>query len=244
MAPAIRIGGTPSGAARPVTIAPAKPIVRDEGPVKPRDVDYKDIPKKMKFDYEHALKDQIGRSIPAVQALLQQLEAHQPDVHRLMQEASNLISRQFGIMNIAIGLRGADGLYRYDTLVGFREDAITERRRIAYKKEEFYDAGPYKGYWISKYTKVYLSEDHPYADFETPAYNRPILLKNSRRKSLAESLEGDYIDVCMMDENNEPLGWIEVSGTRTGQFPDAMAIRWIEIIGTIIGVAVRMQKGR
>jgi hypothetical protein len=211
---------------------------------RPRDVDYKDIPKRMKFDYEHTVKDQGGRTLATVQALIQQIESPQPDVHKIMLDACNLISRQFGIMNTAIGLKGPDGLFRYDIMVGFREDAVADRRKTVYKKEDFYDAGPYKGYWISRYTKLYLSEDHPYTDNEAASYNRPILLKETKRRSPNDSLEGDYVDVCIFDANNELIGWIEISGTRTGQLPDVASIRWMELIGSIIGIAARKQTAR
>jgi hypothetical protein len=239
-----RIGGTQPVPPKPVVFGNAKEPVHDQDTARPRDVDYKDIPKRMKFDYEHYVKDQSGRTLAAVQALMQQLENPQPDVRKMMLDACNLISRQFGIMNTACGLRGPDGLFRYDILVGFRENVVAERRKTVYKKEDFYDAGPYKGYWISRYTKLYLSEDHPYADNETASYNRPILLKDPKRRSPNDSVEGDYVDVCIFDANNELIGWIETSGTRTGQLPDAAAIRWMELIGSIIGIAARKQTGR
>ncbi|MGQ9586871.1 MAG: hypothetical protein ACUVT7_00610 [Thermoplasmata archaeon] len=231
----------------PPAAPPSPPVTRtlvaERKVARPEDFDYRDIPKKMKFDYEHALKDQTGRAIEGVHALMQHLEKSQVDVRKLMQEAGNLIYRQFGIMNVGLGLRGPDGLYRYDVLVGFRDDAVERRKSTAYRKEEFYDAGPYKGYWLSKYTKLYLSEDHPWANSETNAYNRPILL-GSKRRAVNEAIEGDYIDIHIFDGNDDLLGWIEISGTRTGFLPDVTTIRWIEIIGSIIGAAVRLQRAR
>ncbi|MBU1913911.1 MAG: hypothetical protein ABIE25_08715 [Thermoplasmatota archaeon] len=239
LAPPYRFGGTRIAPQRPVASSSTKAPTPEPSTAKPGPVDYKDIPKKMKFDYERAVREQSGRTLAAVQALMQQIESPQPDVRKLMLDASNLISRQLGIMNVAVGLKGPDGLFRYDIMVGLREDAVAERKKIAYKKEEFYDAGPYKGYEISRYTRLYLSEDHPYADLEAGAYNRPILLKDSKRRSPNEALEGDYVDVHIFDANNELIGWIETSGTRTGQLPDATAIRWMELMGCIIGIALR-----
>jgi len=239
LVPSSRVGGTQTGSHRPTAFGSTRAPTPEPSTAKPGAVDYKDIPKKLKLDYERGVREQSGRTLAAVQALMQQIESPQPDVRKLMLDASNLISRQFGISNVAVGRKGPDGLFRYDILVGFREDAVAERKRIAYRKEEFYDAGPYKGYWISRYTKLYLSEDHPYADFESAAYNRPILLKDSKRRSPNESLEGDYIDVYIFDANNELTGWIETSGTRIGQMPDATSIRWMELVGCIIGIALR-----
>jgi len=244
LVPSIRMGGTQTASQRPAAFGSTRVPIPEPSTAKPVAVDYKDIPRKMKLDYDRAVREQSGRTLAAVQALMQQIESPQPDVRKLMLDASNLISRQFGISNVAAGLKGPDGLFRYDILVGFREDAVSERKKIAYKKEDFYDAGPYKGYWISRYTKLYLSEDHPYTDFEATAYNRPILLKDSKRRSLNESIEGDYIDVYIFDANNELIGWIETSGTRTGQMPDATSIRWMELMGCIIGIALRSKAWR
>jgi len=243
LAASSRVRGTHAVPQRPVTFGTAREPAIDLDAGRPIDVDYKDIPKKLKFDYERAVRDLNGRTLAAVQALMQQIESPQPDARNLMLDASNLISRQFGISNVSVGLKGSDGLFRYDIMVGLREDAIAERKKIAYKKEEFYDAGPYKGYWISRYTKLYLAEDHPYADSDQGAYNRPILLKDSKRRLPNEALEGDYINVHIFDANNELVGWIETSGTRTGQLPDATSIRWMELMGCIIGIALR-KKGR
>jgi len=239
LSPSGRTGVTQTASPRPGTYVGTRAHAPERSTAKPRDIDYKDIPRKMKLDYEHTVTDQGGRMLAAVQALMQQIESPQPDVRKLMLDASNLISRQLGIMNVAVGLKGPDSLFRYDIMVGLREDAVAGRKKIAYKKEEFYDAGPYKGYEISRYTRLYLSEDHPYDDLDAGAYNRPILLKDSKRRSPNESLEGDYVDVHVFDANNELVGWIEVSGTRTGQLPDATAIRWMELMGCIIGIALR-----
>jgi len=239
LSPSVRVGGTQTASQKPSAFVSTRAQAPERSTAKPRDIDYRDIPRKIKLDYEHIVTDQSGRTLAAVQALMQQIESPQPDVRKLMLDASNLISRQFGISNVSVGLRGSDGLFRYDIMVGLREDAVAERKKIAYKKEEFYDAGPYKGYWISRYTKLYMSEDHPYADSDTGAYNRPILLKDSKRRSPNEALEADYIDVYIFDANNELIGWIETSGTRTGQLPDATAIRWMELMGCIIGIALR-----
>lgn len=233
------MGGARIESQRPDSFGSTRVLTPEPDTAKPVAVDYKDIPRRLKSEYERAIRVPSERTLPAVQALMRQIESPQPDVRKLMLDASNLISRQFGISNVSVGLKGSDGLFRYDIMVGLREDAVAGRKKIAYKREEFYDAGPYKGYWISRYTKLYLSEDHPYADSDEGAYSRPILLKDSKRRSPNEALEGDYLNVHIFDANNELIGWIETSGKRTGQLPDATAIRWMELMGCIIGIALR-----
>lgn len=161
------------------------------------------------------------------------------DLDKLLNEAADFIWRQFGIDNVAIGLRDPkDGLYRYKAMVGFRPDAIEAHKKIVYKKEEFFENGKYHGVTISKYTRMYLAEDNlPDDVLERGAYNRPGLLK-MRRTDSTDSLEGDYIDMGIYSKGDELVGWIEISGTRTLKLPDVTTIRWVEVIASIIGVAV------
>jgi hypothetical protein len=55
-------------------------------------------------------------------------------------------------------------------------------------------------------------------------------------------LEADYIDTWIQGVNGRLLGWIEISGTRTGKLPDILTIKLIEVIASIIGVAL-VQRG-
>jgi len=65
-----------------------------------------------------------------------------------------------------------------------------------------------------------------------------------KRKSITESLEGDYLDVLVFGKKGEIAGWLEISGTRTGELPDIQTIRWMELISKIIGTAIILQNER
>jgi len=206
------------------------------------DANYRDIPKKMQLEYDHGAKDLGVRAIEGVFSLLQHFQKRQISLRELMLEAATMMNKQFGIAYVAIGVKSPnDGRFRYEVAVGFREEAVSFRKKVSYDKSDFYDAGPYKGYWISKYTKIFLAEDHPYANGEQVAYNRPILL-DLKRRSLSDSMEGDYIDTMIFGPDNELIGWIEYSGTRTGKMPDMMTLKSIEAIAGIIAAAMAIQR--
>jgi len=133
-----------------------------------------------------------------------------------------------------------DGLYRYEVMVGARADAEKAFRRIAYTADDFRENSKYKGTSLSKYSKLFLAEDSPYADGEKDSYSRPILL-GMKRGSMTESLEGDYLDVHIYGMEDDLVGWIELSGTKTGNIPDVTTIRWVELISKIIGTAITSQ---
>ncbi len=220
------------------------PTVRQEARSGVSYVDHRDIPLRLKFEYSHTLKDQTQKSLESIQRLLEHFTRPVMDVKELMQQIADNISKQFGIDDVAIGLKSPeDGKYRYVAHCGLREEAIQSRSKIAYTVDDFYKDGAYNGTFISKYSKIYLAEDNEYKDIERMAYNRPLLL-GLKRRSLNDSLEADYIDSLIFGLNEELLGWIEISGTRTGKLPDAATIRWVETAAALIGVALRCEKMR
>jgi len=212
---------------------PAVPGGKSEEPC-----DYRDIPRKLKFEYSLGVKDQTTKNLDAVQVLMSNCSKGSVDLHLILQEAANLICKHFGIDGVSIGLRSpSDGLYRCEAFAGLRPDAVASQRRIVYKKEQFFNSG-FKGNQISKQSRIYLSEENPSSsEREKEAFSRPILLE-SKRKSVTESLEGDYIDTHILSPDGELVGWIEISGTRTGKIPDVTTIRWVELIASILSAAI------
>ncbi len=202
-------------------------------------VDHRTIPDKIKFEYSHGVRDHSQKTLEGVQALLSHFQDPQMDIDKMLNEAVNFIWRQFGIDNVAIGLRDPkDGLYRYKAMVGFRPDAVEAHKKIAYKREQFFEDVEYHGVTISRYTRIYLAEDNLPADgVERDAFNRPVLL-TMKRTDPTDSLEGDYIDVGIYGPGNELVGWIEISGTRTMKLPDVATIRWVEVIASTIAAAL------
>jgi hypothetical protein len=239
-------GSLDSAASRKTSLRTASPEKGKPSAVLDREmegpVDYREIPRKLKLEYSLGTRDQTSKSLDAVQSLLSNCAKTPIEMHALLQEAANLICKNFGIDGVSIGLRSpSDGLYRYETFAGLREDAIASERRIVYKKEQFFGSG-YKGNEISKQSRIYLTEENPNSlRNEKDSFNRPILLESTRR-SITQSLEGDYIDTHILSPDGELLGWIEISGTRTGRIPDVTTIKWIELIASILSAAITINK--
>lgn len=207
-------------------------------------VDHRYIPGKMKLDYLHSIRDTNMKRLDGLQSLLVHFASAQLNIDALLQEAASLITRQAMIDSVSIGLRDPkDGLYRYRAMSGFRDDAIEAHKRIAYRKEQFFDDSEFIGADISRQSRLYLAEDNLLTESEQKAFNRPVLL-TMKRRTATESLEGDYIDVRILGAFDDLLGWIEISGTRTMQLPDTAAIRWVEVIASIIGAAVMYKTAR
>ncbi|HEX9909018.1 MAG TPA: hypothetical protein VGB78_11245 [Thermoplasmata archaeon] len=203
-------------------------------------VDPRDVVRKMEMDYSRGVKDQTEKALEAMVELCARLEDPHADFRAVLRDAADLISRRFSIASVAIAVRDpVDKMYRYETVVGVNDEVVKEFKRLSYTKEQMLDDSKYKSYPISKMTRLYLSEDHPYADGEEFSYRMPGLL-DMKRRSVTESLEADYVDVFIHGKGDDIFGWIELSGTRMRKLPDAATIRWTELIACYLGMFLRL----
>ena len=206
--------------------------------VRPNSIRPDEVERKLKMDYLYGQKDIYRKSLDGVQSLMEQLRERDMDIKAMMQEVADIIAKQFWIREVTVGSRDPrDGRFKYDVASGLREDAKSALESIVYDEDEFVNGGKYHGRSISKYTKLYLAEDLPYTNGEKGTFSRPILLE-SKRKSLDECLEADYLNIHILGEGDRLLGWIETSGTRDGRFPDSVTMRWIELLSMILGAAM------
>lgn len=234
--------GGSQGKSQPRSPGPQSDTGRSsESPERQGGVSPEEIVNKMRLDYSFSHGDPTQKAIDGMLALISESLKGKCDLGKLTVDAANMIQRQFGVREVAIGLRSPqDGLYRYKVMVGIRGDAERAMRLCVYQRSEFGDSPKYRGSVISKFTKVYLAENMPFTDEERATYSRPILL-DSPRKNWMESLEADYLNTTIHGRDGDFIGWIEISGLRTGILPDANTIRWVELIGQIIGAALAAQ---
>jgi len=200
--------------------------------------DIESVKRRLKFDYLKIKNDHASKSLDIYTQLLSHFCKQQLPVMEMIQEATALIQRQFRLRWCMIGLREADGYYRYLVMTGMRDDAWARQKTKQYQLSDF-NVGSvnYKAGEISKLTRVYLEEENPLGKNDEGVVNRPALLR-LKRKSDDEVLEADFIDTLILGPGDELLGWIEYSGTVTGKFPDALAIRYIEIASQVLAAAL------
>ena len=205
-------------------------------------VNPQEVARKLKADYSHGIMDRTTKPLEDVCELCWRLEQSETRIQEFLTEIADLISKDFGIASVTIALRDpVDKLYRYKVVNGIDDEAVDEFKRIAYTKAQVNDSSTYPGHEISSHTKIYLTEDHPYAAGEESTYRRPGLI-GMKRRALDDSLEADYLDFFFYGSDGEILGWIETSGTRLRKLPDAATIRWLELIAILVGHAVRGKK--
>jgi hypothetical protein len=202
------------------------------------------IKKRMWLAYQYACNNPANERTDAVHALVIKLADPAIDMHNFLQEAADTINTKLGIKETTIGLRSpTDGLYRYDVMSGLSDSEWEAHKHLSYKHEDFDSQGVYKSMQISRYTRLLLAEDNPYADGEETTYERDLMLQ-SKRKSLDDTIEGDYLDICIFGKGDDLLGWIEISGMKSGRFPDAETIKCLELLASVIGVALARRSER
>lgn len=201
-------------------------------------VDHNDVAQRMRLDYSNCLRDPNARVMDSVIALMQNFYRPKLSIRSMLDEAANLIQRQFAIREVAVGVRSSsDGMYRYEVLLGYREDAEKAHRMLQYSEKDFWDESKWKSTTISRQTRLFLTEDKPYLNGEKTTYNRQVMLE-VKRAAPNECLEGDYLDTVIPGQGGEAVGWIEYTGTRGGKLPSAQAIKWIEFIACVLGAAI------
>jgi hypothetical protein len=206
-------------------------------------IDPKDVALKMRLDYLHGVKDPSAKALDAIVGLCSKIEELRLSNEDLTKETADLIVKHFSIRSVAIASKDHhDGLLRYKVVLGVDQETVEGFKKLTYTEKQALDPGNYPGHEISSHTRLYLGEDHPYADGEEFTYRVPSLIGVETRKSLTDSIEADYVDFFMFGPDRDLLGWIEVSGTRMRKLPDATTLRWIELIAYILGFALRPTK--
>lgn len=207
-------------------------------------MDIETVKRKLKFDYLKIRNDPSSKNLETLSTLLSDFQRPQIAIHDIIQEAANLIQKQFRFRWTMIGLKSqSDDLYRYEVQVGMRAESWARQKAKVYKISDFDMKGTYKAGEISKLTRFYPEEENPLFKEDEGTTNRPILLR-TKRKTEDEALEADFIDTLIIGPGDELMGWIEYGGTVAGKLPDIMTIRYIEVIAGILGAAMTAQARR
>jgi len=196
------------------------------------------IKKRLWLAYQYACSNPANERMDIVHGLIVKLADPSIDMHGFLQEVAETMHNKLGIKEVTIGLRSpSDGMYRYEVMAGLTDTEWGAHKTLSYKLEDFYSQDVYKSMQISRYTRLLLAEDNPYASGEESTYERDVMLQ-SKRKSLDDTIEGDYFDILILGRGDDLLGWIEFSGMANGRFPDTETIKCLELLASVMGVAL------
>jgi len=189
--------------------------------------------------YSPVARDETERIMEGIETLLSNSRTRAVSTRAFLEDAMKLIYRLFDFRELALGLKDRkDGLYRYEVILGYRKDSEAAYRQLVYKAEEMADSKKYPvGVYISRFGEYSMVEGQPYKVGEEETYNRPLMLKKER-SSPDDFIEGDYIQIYFYGVKDDYLGWIELSGPKSGKIPPRSTIKWIEFIASIIGTVV------
>lgn len=185
---------------------------------------------------DELIMTEMIRFLDRSKAPTQQLDA-------FLQDLARIVHRLFDFKEVCIGIQDpSDGMFRLRICLGFRGAAQEVRKRTAYSPQELMDEKLYPSTQIGRRTRFYLSENQPFKDSEREAFNRPSLL-GKERESIDLMVEGDYIDIFMLDHRMQIIGWLELSNPVNGRWPDKKTIRWLELFVSIAAAVISQRMG-
>jgi len=159
------------------------------------------------------------------------------DVDRILREAGELVFSLFGFKEVLIGLREANGLFRYRVILGHSKKAEEAIKEAEYRIEEMARSEDYPCVTVSNLSEFCFKEDLPEDQKEVKQFNRPSDL-SKERTNLEDMIEGDYLDAFIYGPEDRMLGWIEVSYPSNGKFPSRETVRGLELLASMLGVAL------
>lgn len=198
-----------------------------------------ELSRELRETYSSMPRDDAERIMDGIQTLATNSCSRTVTSRVLLEDAAKLIYRLFDFREIAIGLKNRkDGLFRYEVILGYRKDSEVAYKQLVYSVEEMADPKKYPvGVYISRFGEYSMVETQPYKNGEQETYNRPLMLQK-KRAAPDDFIEGDYIQIYFYGARDEYLGWIEMSGPKSGKIPPRSTIKWIELIAQIVGTVI------
>ncbi len=203
----------------------------------PKTVTSGEVARKIKQDYTHGRREPGMRGLDSIHGMLKQLMEGEQDINQLVQSIVKSIYTEFNLKEISIALKSPDGLFRYVAMYGLGDEIWAAHRRLSYAEEQLLDPAKYKWTDVSHHTKLFLADENAYTAEEASTRAEHLSMR-SKRKVVEDSIEGDYLDVFLYGPKDERLGWIEIGGTWDGKFPDAQTIRSLEIVSSVLSLAI------
>jgi len=155
----------------------------------------------------------------------------------IAKEALKIVHRLFDFQFVSIALKGKDGIFRYVGQIGLTSGGEKTLFGIEYTEEQLFDESIYPSTTVSDITRFYMAENEPFKEEEIDTFGRPLKVRQ-KRMTPDEMVEGDYIDEYIRGWDNEIIGYIELSLTRSRQLPDSNTIAWLELIVSILGMII------
>ena len=153
-------------------------------------------------------------------------------------EVAVLIHRMMNFKQVAIALRDRkDGLFRYRIFLGYRQESVSAFKKITYSITDIADKRKFPRIEINRNVHFFLAEFKPYLPGEEETFSFPTQM-DTARKSLDESIEGDYFEFYLFGDLDELCGFIELSRPSNGKLPSRQMIKWIELTAMVLGKSI------
>lgn len=182
--------------------------------------------------------DKNERIMAELEKILSQPRMRSDSPKRFLEQVMNVIYRNLNFSEIAVAFKDPrDGLFRYIAFMGMRRDAENAYMRLTYNTDDAFSQSKYPRIKCTSSVDFFPSELRPEKEGEIETFNRPGLLRE-QRTSLENLQEGDYFCAYLRDQKGELLGWFDLARTKDEKFPSGNALRWLNLICTIVGKVI------
>ena len=183
--------------------------------------------------YSPVPKDDPERLMDSIISLVEAASDKKRSLKSVLDQFTKLIFKHFEFSEISIGLRSLkDRAYRYESLFGYRKDLEDKYRMIVYTQDDMVSSEIYPRVKMGRLAYLIVAEGMSEKERDLLTWPHQLAKK---RVSPEMFHEGDYLDIWMLGQNKELIGWIELSSPVMTRMPSRSDVRWLELIASVMG---------
>jgi len=176
--------------------------------------------------------DESERLLDAVMKFYMGLETRKLRRVELMQQAAELMRKGFGFEEVSVLTKGADGMFRYEIILGFDKEPEKELRQLCYSEGEISKPDTEACVKINKHIDLTIAEGEQKPG-QTVGYAHPQLM-TMPRKGTDDFTYGDYMDIYVYGKDDRHAAVFELSAPRDGKLPSSSKLKWMGLFALLM----------
>ncbi|MDH4123603.1 MAG: hypothetical protein OEV21_05940 [Thermoplasmata archaeon] len=183
--------------------------------------------------------EESEKIIDMVMKFFENLEGLRLKRSKLLQQAAETMRKTFGFEEVSVLMKGVDGFFRYEIIIGYNEKPEKELRSLVYTEEQIREPDSMPIVRINKYLDLTIAEAEQKPD-QKVGYAHPGLMTMAR-KNFEDFAYGDYLDLYVFGKDEKPLTVFELSAPRDGKLPSANKLKWLCLFALLLGNVIEYQ---
>jgi hypothetical protein len=199
----------------------------------------KKVEATLRSRYTHVGHEESEKIIDTIMKFCAELENRRLTRAALMEQAATLMHTAFGFEEVSLLVRSADGLYRYETVIGYDKEPERELKSLSYTEKQICNPDTSASIKINRYLEMTIAEAEQEPE-QRVGYAHPQLI-SMPRKSSDDFTYGDYLDISVYGKDGICAAVFELSAPRDGKLPSACKLKALKLFALIIGNIMEYQ---